>query len=274
MHQQLSADVNNLVFRGTNRQAGRHLIITPANSAMQQLRYGRIILNAETPDSTFATEQCEVALICLSGAARVTAGGSTHEMGRYDAIYIPRDSEVAVATDSAADLVECAAPVTGQYPLQVVRYDEVAQDPALKFQTGGENNKRTINILIGKNVEAGRLLAGVTQSQPGNWTSWPPHEHSAMLEELYVYYDMPPPSFGVQFVYTDTEQPELAVMVRDGDAVLMPQGFHPNVAIPGYPINFVWLMAAHRETVDRQFGVVNVQPGLDGAGSGLEASRN
>jgi 5-deoxy-glucuronate isomerase len=32
-------------------------------------------------------------------------------------------------------------------------------------------------------------------------------------------------------------------------------------------------MAAHKEKEDRQFGVVNVQPGFDGQGSGLEASR-
>jgi 5-deoxy-glucuronate isomerase len=32
-------------------------------------------------------------------------------------------------------------------------------------------------------------------------------------------------------------------------------------------------MAAHREIEDRQFGVVNVQPGFDKDGSGLEASR-
>ncbi|HWW76210.1 MAG TPA: 5-deoxy-glucuronate isomerase, partial [Pyrinomonadaceae bacterium] len=62
-------------------------------------------------------------------------------------------------------------------------------------------------------------------------------------------------------------------VVRDGDAVVMPKGFHPNVSVPGHAINFVWLMAAHRETVDRQFGVVTVQPGFDRDGTGLEASR-
>ena len=62
-------------------------------------------------------------------------------------------------------------------------------------------------------------------------------------------------------------------IVRDGDAVIMPKGFHPNVSVPGHPINFVWLMAAHREVEVRQFGVVTVQPGFDQAGSGLEASR-
>ena len=59
-------------------------------------------------------------------------------------------------------------------------------------------------MLIGKNVEAGRIMAGVTFSQPGNWTSWPPHEHAAMLEEAYLYVDMPKPAFGVQLVYTNS----------------------------------------------------------------------
>jgi len=48
--------------------------------------------------------------------------------------------------------------------------------------------------------------------------------------------------------------------VRDGDAVLMPSGFHPNVSVPGHRISFLWAMAAHREVEDREFGVVNVQP--------------
>lgn len=52
-------------------------------------------------------------------------------------------------------------------------------------------------------VQAGRIMAGVTFSTPGNWTSWPPHEHSKLLEEAYLFIDMPSPSFGVQFVYTD-----------------------------------------------------------------------
>ena len=103
-------------------------------------------------------------------------------------------------------------------------------------------------------------MAGVTFSEPGNWTSWPPHEHAAMLEEAYLYIDMPPPAFGVQLVYTEPREPELATIVREGDVVLMPQGYHPNVAAPGGSINFLWMMAAHREDDDRQFGVVNVQP--------------
>ena len=66
-----------------------------------------------------------------------------------------------------------------------------------------------------------------------------------MLEEVYVYFDMPPPAFGIQLVYDNPDKPEFAAVVHDGDAVLMPSGYHPNVAAPGHSINFIWMMAAH-----------------------------
>ena len=261
------------IFRNTNGQKGRHIAITPENSDMKHLVYGRIILDQETPRVEFATGPSESGLICLAGDCTIKAEGQTVTLARYDSIYLPRDTDVEIDTTSAVDLVECAAEVDNKYPLQVVRYADVEKDSSLKFKTGGASNSRTVNITLGKNVEAGRILAGFTTSEPGHWTSWPPHEHAAILEELYVYYDMPAPAFGVQFVYTNPDEPEFVGVVRDGDAVVMPRGFHPNVSVPGHRINFVWMMAAQREVEDRQFGVVTVQPGFDQGGSGLEASR-
>jgi len=261
-----------LVFRRTNSQEGRHLSVTPANSPMRRLSYGRIILDSKTPRADFETGASEVGLICLAGRGLVEVGGKRFELERHDAVYVPRDTAVRVATERHVDFAECSAEVEGRYPIQVVRMADVEKAASLKFTAGGPATTRTINILIGKNVEAGRLLAGVTVSEPGHWTSWPPHEHAAMLEEMYVYYDMPPPAFGVQFVYTNTDEPDFVEVVREGDAVLMPRGFHPNVSIPGHRIRFLWIMAAHREVEDRQFGVVHVQPGFDKEGSGLEAS--
>jgi 5-deoxy-glucuronate isomerase len=163
--------------------------------------------------------------------------------------------------------------VSNLYPLQFVAFSDVRQNPKLHVTAGAPPAERDLNVLIGANVEAGRIMAGVTFSSPGNWTSWPPHEHSRMLEEAYLYIDMPAPSWGVQFVYTKPEEPELMQVVREGDCVLMPKGYHPNVAAPGGQINFLWMMAAMREGQDRQFGVVNVQPEYAAGGSGLEAAR-
>jgi 5-deoxy-glucuronate isomerase len=273
MSAQAEVALGKMVFRKTNSQKGRHLAVTPLNSTMRHLAYGRIILDASEPSVSFSNGERETALICLTGSATVKTGGQQIALEKFDAVYIPRDSKIEVSTNSSADLAEFSSDVAGKYPLKVVRYADVKNDPGLKFVTGGPGSSRDLSMLIAKNVEAGRLVAGFTYSDPGNWTSWPPHEHAKMLEELYVYFDMPEPGYGIQLVYNDTQYPELVTVVRDGDAVLMPSGYHPNVSVPGHRIAFLWAMAAHREVEDRQFGVVNIQPGFGKSGSGLEAGR-
>ncbi len=192
------------VFRKTHARSGRTVAITPANSSMQHLCYARIRLDASTPEVSFSTGKKETALICLAGEAEVKVGDEQFVLGKYDAAYIPRGSKVELH-GREADFAEFAAEVEGNYPLQVVRYAEIRADKSLHFFAGGPATTRDLNILIGKNVNAGRVLAGFTISDPGNWTSWPPHEHAKMLEEMYVYIEMPAPAFGVQFVYTDTD---------------------------------------------------------------------
>lgn len=266
--------IEKMVFRKTNVHIGRFISVTPENSTNRHLAYGRILLNPSTPTVSFSNGDRETGFIVLSGEAVVKIAGQSIDLGRYDSIYIPRDSAIEVSSQKGVDIAEFSADVKNRYPLQIVRFAEISRDPSQVFTAGtGTGASRHLHMCIAKNVEAGRLVAGFTWSDPGNWTSWPPHEHAAMLEEMYVYFDMPAPAFGIQLVYNNTEYPELVTVVRDGDAVLMPSGFHPNVSVPGHRICFLWAMAAHREGVDRQFGVVNVQPGFDQGGSGLEAGR-
>jgi len=262
---------NTCFLRGTHAKKGRTEWLTPASGAVRELHYGRIILDADAALVRFENGGRETGLICLSGRAEVKARGTSFTLRLYDSLYVPRGSQIEVATADGCDLAEISAPVEHSYPLQFVPYASVKSDPGLHFKTGAASFERTVNILIGKNVEAGRILAGVTFSQPGNWTSWPPHEHAEILEEAYVYIAMPAPAWGTQFVYTDANEPELVQVVREGDCVVMPAGYHPNVAAPGGSINFLWIMAAHREVEDRQFGVVNVQPEYAGGGAGLES---
>lgn len=256
----------------THKGKGRRTAVAPGSTASRFLHYGRITLDAGDAPEKFSSEGLEIGLICLKGTATVTVGDESFELGQYDTVYVPRDSSVEVkAGASGCDLAEVSAPVEKQYPVQFVSYKEVRQNPKLHTIAGAPPTERDLNVLIGTNVQAGRIMAGVTFSTPGNWTSWPPHEHSELLEEAYLYIDMPAPSFGVQFVYTNPNEPELVQVVREGDCVLMPQGYHPNVAAPGGQINFLWMMAAVREGDDRLFGVVNVQPEYAAGGSGLSA---
>lgn len=261
------------VIRGTHLRRGRTRWLQPGSGPLRYLHYGRIILDDRTPKSAFSNPGQESGLICLRGRGTIrAAGGRPFEVRPYDGIYVPRSASMEVtAGDVGCDLAEISAPVEREYPLQFVPFEAVRRDPKLSFPAGAETFARHINVVLGNNIEAGRIIAGVTFSAPGNWTSWPPHEHGETMEEAYVFIDMPAPAWGVQFVYTNPAAPELAAIVREGDCVLMPAGYHPNVAVPGRCVNFLWMMAAHREGVDRQFGVVNVQPEYGESPSGLDA---
>lgn len=261
------------VVKGTNKAKGRTISVSPGATASRNLFYGRIILDAGDAPIAFESAGHETGLICLNGSGKVTTHGQTFAMNRYDALYVPRDSQIEVSSDGDFDLAELSSPVENQYPPQFVSFTEIRKDPGLHFTAGKPPTERDLNVLFGKNVQAGRIMAGVTFSSEGNWTSFPPHEHHHMLEEAYLYIDMPAPQFGIQMVYTNFDEPELVQVVREGDVVLMPKGYHPNVAAPGGQINFLWMMAANREGEDRQFGVVNVQPEFDTGNTGLEASQ-
>ena len=262
------------IVRDTASGKGRQMKVEPGRTAARYLHYGRIILNKGDAPVRFGTNDRETGLICLKGSASVKTEGSSYSLSRYDSVYVPRDASIEVtAGPDGCDLAEIASPVVKRHPVQYVSFSEVQKDPGLHFTAGGPGSQRELNILLGKNVEAGRLMAGVTFSAPGNWTSWPPHEHAVLAEEAYLYVDMPAPAFGVQLVYTNKTDPEVATIVREGDIVLMPAGYHPNVAAPGGQINFLWMMAANREDDDRLFGVVNVQPEFAAGGSGLDKGK-
>lgn len=262
------------IVRNTAARTGRTRSVAPGTTAARHLHFGRIILPGGGGPERIDPAGHETGLISLKGEAAVQLSEERFTLTPYDALYIPHHTPFTVTPGAGGcDLAELSAPVAGNYPVQFVSFKDVQKDPGLHFRSGSPGAMRELNILIGKNTQTGRILAGVTFSDPGNWTSWPPHEHAAMLEEAYLYIDMPAPAFAVQLVYTDPAEPELATIVHEGDIVLMPKGYHPNVAAPGTRVGFLWMMAANREGVDRQFGVVNVQPDFAAGGSGLEAGR-
>src|SRR5207247_3636718 len=137
MSDQMKEESERKIFRHTNARKGMHISITPENSLMKHLVYGRIILDPETASVAFSTGALETGLICMSGDCTIKTDGQTNRIERYDSIYLPRDTEVEIATDSAVDLVECSAEVEKKYPLQVVRYADGEKDSSPKSKTGG-----------------------------------------------------------------------------------------------------------------------------------------
>jgi 5-deoxy-glucuronate isomerase len=207
----------------------------------------------------------EIGFVCLNGSGMVQVDGRTYTLNKYDALYLPIEKRCTISSKRAFDVAECAAPSSKKFPVQFVKFEEVQKNPDLAKLAGFEPYARNLNTVIGeKNVQAARLLAGVTFSKDGNWTSWPPHDHSKEKEEIYLYIDMPHPNFGIHLNYTEYKDMEMVVPVWEGDAVAIKKGYHYNVASPGTKVGFMWMMAAIREEKDRVFTQVTVQSEFDG----------
>ncbi len=71
------------------------------------------------------------------------------------------------------------------------------------------------------------------------------------MEEVYFFQVEPRGGFGFIRVYTDPGDPlpfDCAYAVEDGDTVLIPRGYHPVVAFPGYTLNYTWALAGEGRT--------------------------
>lgn len=154
----------------------------------------------------------------------------------------------------------CLAPSEADCPPVLVRPEDVVEKSA-----GTSNWSRKVYTCVGDNVKAKRLLVGETVNPPGNWSSAPPHKHDVKsafetpLEEVYFFKIMPTQGFGLQRIYSgpeDREPFDEVYAVENNDAVVIPRGYHPVVAGPGYQLYYLWMLAGE----ERRYGAWTDDP--------------
>ncbi len=228
-------------------------------SGLDFLSCQRIELGDDHPAATVETGDEEVALVCISGQVSYEFEERAGTAGFKDFLYLPWQSRITLRADGDVVLMRIGALCDRDTDFAHIRFSDVARDPS-KHQLFGavENNTlRDVYMIIDDKFKAVRLLMGIGQGSTGGWTVWPPHEHGKEREELYVYFDMGR-AFAVQCIYESLEQPLFCGIVRDGDMVAVPGGFHPNVGCPGGRISYVYAMAA-RVAGQRDFMALRFQ---------------
>ncbi|MFN7924747.1 MAG: 5-deoxy-glucuronate isomerase [Bryobacteraceae bacterium] len=168
-------------------------------------------------------------------------------------VYLPTQAKIRLrALNGGARIsIAGAAGKPGVAPVVIQGGDIVAKT------VGKDNWTRTVFTHIADNVPAAHLICGETVNQPGGWSSCPPHKHDRFgdgevpMEEVYYFQTDPPQGFGFMRLYTNTDDPEpfdLAFPVQHGDTVLIPRGYHPVAACPGYTLNYTWVLAGEGRT--------------------------
>jgi 5-deoxy-glucuronate isomerase len=112
---------------------------------------------------------------------------------------------------------------------------------------------RQLNNLFAPGVGPFDRLTVVEGLVPGgNWASWPPHKHDsriehpdeAVLEEIYWFQVRGEGGWGAHRTYDLDEGWDVTATIRDGDAFLVPRGYHgPEMAAPGHDMYFLNVLA-------------------------------
>ncbi len=224
-----------------------------------------------------ASQDREYVLDFFSGEASVkiiTGDGQRRDFpragGRADVFsgppvvaYVPPQSSFTItAASDRLDLGIFSAPCDTTRATRATQSSAaLIEGPAVVAKEVGRGNwQRTVYSTLAENVAAERLLAGETLNPPGNWSSFPPHKHDqknppneAVLEEVYFFRFKPSNGFGFMWTYTAPDDPDgfsEAFVIQDGDTVLLPKGYHPVVAAPGYQCHYTWVLAGE----ERRYG--------------------
>jgi len=178
--------------------------------------------------------------------------------GMPQALYLSRgvDFEIEALTDGF-EVASCWVPTDRDYPAQ--RIDRGADTPV--ELRGGGNASRQINGIIPPGFNCQRIVAVEVYTPDGNWSSYPPHKHDvhredadgklleADLEEIYFYKINPPDGYAYQRVYNDDRSIDAIMMPHHHDAVLVPEGYHPVVALPGYTSYYLNFLAGSAQAL-------------------------
>ncbi len=181
----------------------------------------------------------ETAVVGLAGGAfRVgdleLPGRASVWDGLPSAAYLPPGATATL--NGGATVAIATAPASGR-PTADGPVRIGPEDVAVEVRGAG-NATRQINHIITPDFPADRLEVVEVYTPSGNWSSWPPHKHDtddmpreAILEEIYHYRFRRPDAWGVQRLYGGSV--EGLWPVRDGETVIVRDGYHPFVATHG-----------------------------------------
>lgn len=239
--------------------------LTPMDAGWESLSFCAVRLNSgEEFEHSTRDEECVV--VILGGRCTIsTSRGEWKHVGRRPnvfsgmphGLYLSRNTEMRLLSESGGvDFALGWCPVDQDFPTRLITPDQISVE-----LRGGGNASRQINSIVPPSSPGQRMIAVEVYTPPGNWSSYPPHKHDmhrvdangtlleADLEEVYFYKIDRPEGFAVQRIYTEDGSIDETVVARTDDLVLIPRGYHPVAAAPGYPVYYLNLLAGSAKSL-------------------------
>jgi 5-deoxy-glucuronate isomerase len=244
---------------------GTLLDVTPESAGWSNVAFAIHDVRAGSPHHGGLADR-ETAIVTIEGSGRVLVDGSTVDVARTSVfeqvgriVYVPPGVDFTIEADDAIVVAIGSAPAVGRLPVRVFEPSEMRSE----IRGGGSSYRQVIHALAHP-LPAEHLILYEVYVPRGTWAGWPPHRHdgiagSPYLEEVYYFRLQGPEGYALHRNFTDGEglggvgdDFDEVVVARDGDVVLVPQGYHTSVASPGSNMYFLNYLAGELELDDRK----------------------
>jgi 5-deoxy-glucuronate isomerase len=241
-------------------ESGVVIEVTPAAARWEFIRFGvrQLAAGGVWQDRTGDHEAC---LVLLSGMFHVRWDRDDREhgvgprasvfSGYPHAVYLPAGTGFRVVADELTRIADCRAPSAKPLAARIVR----PEDCGFEIRGGGNATRQIVDILPPA-FPADRLLICEVYTPGGNWSSYPPHKHDednppveADLDETYYFRIRRPEGYAFQRLYRRDGSFDQTFMVRDGDLLLIRDGYHPFVTAHGFDAYYLNVLAGSRRSM-------------------------
>lgn len=246
--------------------------VTPENAGWETIHFQARRLAAGNAWS-FQCGDNELALVVLGGVVDVRSNrgdwpgvGSRKDVfaGLPHALYLPPHTDFTVRAVVDSEFAVAWVASTAEHAPVLVTPADVKVEIR-----GGDHATRQINQIMPPGFPCARLVVVEVYTPGGNWSSYPPHKHDvhvvdadgrlvqADLDETYYYKIDRPEGYAIQRVYTDAASPlqqagfpiDAAVIARNDDVVLIPEGYHPVSSPVGYTTYYLNVLAGSAQSL-------------------------
>ena len=203
----------------------------------------------------------EVALVILGGTCSVSGDGFAFAKvggrpdvfsGKPHTVYIPRHTTYEIKAVGDVEIAWADSPSELDTPAYVITPDQV-----IDCHIGKGSYERDAYLMLTEKFPSAHFYIGEAFVKDGRHASYPPHRHDVDnpptevdMEEIYFFRFRPQQGYGIQKIYTDDRLLDVTYTVEENDTTLIPRGYHPVTAAPGYEMYYLWVMGG---AVNRKF---------------------
>ncbi len=244
----------NLLKKYQNGYGETH-VVTKGESGLKKAVFDLLKLE-EGKSISGDTKSYESAFVILSGTCSISGDNFNYEnigirkdvfSGKPTTVYLPYNTSYKITAVTEVEIGICSAESALKSQPILIKPDDVSER-----DLGVSNWSRKANFIIDQSINSECLYVGETFISPGKW-AFPPHRHDkdnypeeVDMDEIYHFRINPQTGFGIQLSYTDDKSRDDSYLVRNGDTVMLPDGYHPVAASPVDSVYFLWIMAGEK----------------------------